>query len=164
MKNTRKHLIGLMIGLLIPLIYFLFFLFGCEKNYNYIIEGGYETLDGEYRVKVAEVEDTCDFELSEPWVDVMDVILQDSSSNGSSIVDVDIAGELWLLDVTVEANGDVNYEFIDEEWGIVELLTGKLTPSEADLTLTLEYLDWYGNVSCWNTFEMKGGKRYLSAP
>lgn len=164
MRNTRKRLIGLITGLSIPILFAVFFLFGCEKNVTYVIEGDYETIDGEYKVKITEVEDTCYNELSEPWEDVMDVLVQEEYDDGTYLVDIVISNEIYLPDVKVEPNGKVKVgnQYADDEMNLC--LDGELTPEKADLTLSLEYLNWYGEVKCYMTYEMKGSKRYVSAP
>ncbi len=167
MKNTRKHLICLMLGLLVPILFAVFYLCGCEKvekNY-YTIPGGYETVDGEYRVAVIEVEDTCspEEELAETWWDTFSVVVQEKRDDGGYFVDMSIDA-LWFGGVKVAEDGSFHYEYHDEWWQENYLLNGTLTPEEVDATLTLQALDWDGGVYCYATYEMRGYKLYVNAP
>lgn len=165
MENTKKRQRGFAVGLLTPILIAIFCFFGCEENATYL-PSGYETIDGEYRVEITEAEDTCNpgEEFAEPWWDVLDVIVQEKYDDGTYLADIAISGEVYLMGVKVEPEGNVDYEYFDEWWGENYLLNGMLTSEEVNTTLEIQVLDYDGGVYCSVAYEISGYKLYLNAP
>ena len=154
-----------MVGLLVTIFMAAFYLCGCEKveENNYIVEGGYPTIDGEYRVEITELEDTCYGDLSDPWWDKLEVFVQERYEDGGYLASLFLSDELWLPDVEVE-DGVVDYEYIDEFYGERFLMNGIITPEIVELELLIQGLDWYGEIVCYIQYQISGYKLYVNAP
>lgn len=158
------RLIGLMIGLLIPLLLVIFCMFGCvEEEDVYIVPGGHETIDGIYRVHVAETFDTCDeeSEFIKRW-DWLLVTVQEKYQDGGYLVDFSLSDLAWY-EVKVDSDGqfEATYDF----FGIfAQNMYGTITSEEIYATIELPMYDYDGNQVCITAYNVEGYKLFATLP
>jgi hypothetical protein len=156
---------GTVIALFVTLSLVVLFAVGCvEGEGTYAAPASYDTLDGIYRVHVAETLDTCDAESEfiSRW-DWLLVTVQERRQDGSCLVDFSLADLGWynaevnsLGVFEVKANAFVNSS---------EKMYGTISPEEIYATIELQIFNYFdGSLACETIYNVEGYKLFATLP